>query len=199
MANCFLLLDDETDATNRKINIDELYEKRKQKDLRQLEVFNAILSRVHKRIKLDAKNKNAFQTWFQVPEFLLGRILYDKDHCIAYVMSKLKENGFHTQYLHPNTIFISWDNFVPSYIRNEVKKKTGYVLDNQGNILNKEEVDSTAQDDINNRLFNMGQPISVASNNAPVKEVKQYASVKEYRPTGIYNQQILSKLEERLA
>ena len=40
--SCFLFTDDE--ESNRKINIDELYEKQQQKDLKQLSIFNKILN-----------------------------------------------------------------------------------------------------------------------------------------------------------
>jgi hypothetical protein len=43
--SCLLYVDDT--ETNKKINIDELYDKKKQRDLKQLSIFNKILNRIH--------------------------------------------------------------------------------------------------------------------------------------------------------
>jgi hypothetical protein len=47
-------------------------------------------------------------------------------------MDTLQTNGFQVRYFHPNTIFISWNHWVPSYVRNEIKKKTGIVVNEYG-------------------------------------------------------------------
>ena len=51
------------------------------------------------------------------------------------MMEKLIAKGFEVKYTHPNLIFISWMHYVPSYVRNEFKKKTGIVIDEHGNRL----------------------------------------------------------------
>ena len=53
--SCFLYIDDE--ESNRKLNIDDLYEKKQKRDLKQIAIFNKILHRVHRRITLTGKNK----------------------------------------------------------------------------------------------------------------------------------------------
>ena len=61
--SCFLTVDD-SDAVG-KINIDELYEKKQQRDLKQLSIFNKILNRIHKRITFTSRNKvNDKYIWF---------------------------------------------------------------------------------------------------------------------------------------
>ena len=126
MASCFLLLNDE--ESQQKVDIDELYEKRKNRDLKQLSIFNKILNRIHKRIQIAGRTKiNEKFIWFQVPEYIFGEPIYEKGHCIAYLISKLEENGFYIRYLHPNTLFVTWEHWIPTYLRNEVKKKTGIV------------------------------------------------------------------------
>ena len=52
--SCFLFTDDSDNVEN--VNIDELYEKRQQRDLRQVSIFNKILNRIHKRIKVSGRN-----------------------------------------------------------------------------------------------------------------------------------------------
>ena len=122
--SCFLYVND--DDAVKKINIDDLYEKKQQRDLKQVSIFNKILNRIQHRIELTGRTKrNDKYIWFTVPEYIFGEPIYDKGDCIAYVVTKLEENGFFIRYMHPNTLFISWENWVPTYVRNEIKKKEG--------------------------------------------------------------------------
>ena len=132
--SCFLYVND--DDAVKKINIDDLYEKKQQRDLKQVSIFNKILNRIQHRIQLTGRTKrNDKYVWFTVPEYIFGEPIYDKGDCIAYVVTKLEENGFFIRYMHPNTLFVSWENWVPTYVRNEVKKKRGIILDEKGNVL----------------------------------------------------------------
>ena len=91
MANIFTL-DNINDFTD-KLNIDVLYEKKRQHDLGKLEVFNKILNRIHVRIKTTSRQKlNEQFCWFVVPEVIIGVPKYDQGACIAYLMDRLKEN-----------------------------------------------------------------------------------------------------------
>lgn len=189
--SCFLFVDDE--ETRGKVNIDDLYEKTQKRDLKQLAIFNKLLNRVHKRITVTAKNKRSEKhIWFLVPEYIFGEPIYDQGECIAYLVVKLEENGFHVRYIHPNTLFVSWNNWVPSYVRNEIKKKTGVVLDEKGNIISKEE--DTDANDPNTKLLN-------DSKNTIQKNGKQYTSIKEYKPTGnlVYNPEMFEKIEKKMS
>ena len=123
MANIFTL--ENIDDFSEKLNMDDLYEKKRQYDLNKLALFNKILNRVHVRIKTTSRQKIDEQfCWFIIPEIILGVPKYDQAACIAYIMDKLKQNGFQVKYIHPNTLFISWIHWVPSYVRSELKKKT---------------------------------------------------------------------------
>ena len=109
MSSC-ILFSNEDDAV-RKVNIDELYERNQRRDLKQISVFNKILNRIHKRITITARNKlNDKHIWFIVPSFLFGEPVYDQTDCIAYVITKLRDNGFFIKFIHPSTLFISWDS-----------------------------------------------------------------------------------------
>ena len=132
--------DDDNDVVS-KLNIDSLYEKRQKRDLKQLSIFNKILNRIHKRIDYTSKNKNCNDThiWFLVPQYLVGEAVYDKGECIGYLVSQLEQNGFFVKYVHPQTLFVSWHNWIPSYVRNEIKKKTGVNVDERGNVISYEE------------------------------------------------------------
>tara|TARA_B100000424_G_C22920886_1_gene489955 strand:+ start:150 stop:698 length:549 start_codon:yes stop_codon:yes gene_type:complete len=175
--------DDDNDVVS-KLNIDSLYEKRQKRDLKQLSIFNKILNRIHKRIDYTSKNKNCNDThiWFLVPQYLVGEPVYDKGECIGYLVSQLEQNGFFVKYVHPQTLFVSWHNWIPSYVRNEIKKKTGVNVDERGNVISYEEEEQ-------NKKSISGE-----------KEGKTYSSVKDYKPSGnlLYSQDILDKLEKRL-
>jgi len=132
MSNIFTLENMNNDFSE-KLNIDELYNKKQEKDLKQLELFNKILNRIHVKIKTTAKICiDQLFCWFVVPEIIIGVPKFNQANCIAYLIDKLQDNKFEVKYYHPNMLFISWAKFVPSYIRNEIKKKTGIELNEMG-------------------------------------------------------------------
>jgi hypothetical protein len=189
--SCFLFNND--DESKKKINIDDLYERKQQRDLKQLNIFNKILNRVHKRITITARNKtNETHIWFTIPEYIFGEPIYDKGDCTGYIVANLEENGFHVRYIHPNTLFVSWKNWVPSYVRNEIKKKTGVVLDEKGNIIKKTEDNDEENGEMDSKLFN-------DKKNNLQKNGKQYTPIDQYKPTGnlIYNKEMFEKIEKR--
>ena len=188
----FLYVTDED--TNEKINIDELYEKNHRRDLKQLSVFNKLLGRIHKRITTTGKTKSTDKhIWFNVPEYIFGEPVYDKGECIAYLVTKLEDNGFHVRYMHPNTLFVSWMHWVPSYVRNEIKKKTGNVVDQFGNLVKKGETENE-EENINSKLFND------KSGGPQQKEQKQYTPIDQYKPSGnlVYKPEHFQKIEKKV-
>ena len=187
----FLYVNDE--ETTAKINIDELYEKNQRRDLKQLSIFNKILNRIHRRITTTGRTKmNEKHIWFTVPEYIFGEPVYDKSECIAYIVTKLEDNGFHVRYMHPNTLFVSWMHWVPAYVRNEIKKKTGNVVDQFGNLVKKKD-DEDAEDDMNANIFNNGKPVQ--------KEQKQYTPIDQYKPSGnlVYKPEHFQKIEKKVS
>jgi hypothetical protein len=116
-----------------KINLDDLYEKKKTQDQAKLFTYNKILSRLHAKIKLTARQHADQQfCWFVVPEIILGVAHYDHFGCVEYIIEQLHKNGFRIQYTHPNLLLVSWKAYVPTYIRAEFKKKTGVEIDENG-------------------------------------------------------------------
>lgn len=198
----FLYTDDE--EASAKVNIDELFEKKQQRDLKQLSIFNKILARCQKRIQLTARNKRIDQfIWFQVPEYIFGEPIYDKGDCIAYIIMKLQNNGFHVRYVHPNTLFISWANYVPSYVRTEFKKKTGKLMDEKGVVTDprkEREDDEVKEDDINAGLLN-NRHMPGQEDNIQKKEIKQFTPIGNYKPTGkfVYDPNMFESLEKKLS
>ena len=202
----------EKEATS-KINIDDLYEKQHRHHLKQISIFNRILERIHKRIKLTSKQKRHTENyiWFLVPEYIIGESVYDKGDCIGYLVTQLEKNGFHVKYMHPNTLFISWHNWVPSYMRTEIKKKLGVTLDEKGNIIKRDGDDDTENQEsmfenpLDNMLFKQ-QSLQNGGANGSGKDgsanssQKQFIPVKNYKPTGnlVYTADMFDKLEKKV-
>jgi hypothetical protein len=191
MANIFTL-ENFTDFSE-KINIDELYEKKRQLDLNKLELFKKILNRIHVRIKTTSKqNIHEKFCWFVIPEIIIGVPKYDQSGCIAYIMDTLQTNGFQVKYFHPNTIFISWNHWVPSYVRNEIKKKTGIIINEYGERV---EDDKLVDDEgVDNNDAQLHQGIQ------QIKNSKKFTPINSYKPSGklVYSEDLLNKIENKM-
>ena len=183
------------DDNENKVNIDDLYEKKKIRDLKQISIFNKILNRIQNRIRITGRSvKQDKHIWFTIPEYIFGEPVYDKGECIGYIITKLEENGFYIRYIHPNTLFVSWNNWIPTYVRNELKKKRGMLIDERGNVL---ETKMEKEEDDNMKLLNnnkQGEP------SKKEKDQKQFNSISNYKPTGnlIYNEDMFKELEKKV-
>ena len=210
--------EDEDVENVRKINLDELYDTKKEKDLQKMQVFNRILNRIHTKIKMTSRQKiNSNFCWYVVPEVMLGVVNYDRVMCISYIVAKLEENDFQVRYTHPNLIFISWGHYIPTYVRTEFKKKTGITIDEHGN--KKEEGNENSEEggsggggirlitnsgggenaNIDHTLLNRNKT-SAASSANPNLVKKEYKPINSYKPTGnlVYSNDFLKKIEDRM-
>lgn len=203
MDNIFSNRSEENRESVEKLNLDELYEQKKQEDLAKLYTFNRILTRVHDKIKVASRQKNSQQfCWFLVPEMLMGVPNYDKNGCITYLISKLEENDFVVRYTHPNLLFISWNHYVPNYVRTEIKKKTGTVIDKFGNYVSEadEASDAAAGGGDANAMMLYNKKGAAAATAAAKKPAGDFKPIASYKPTGslIYNQELFKKIEDRV-
>lgn len=190
MANIFTL--ENIEDFSEKISIDELYEKKRQYDLNQMHLFNKLLNRIHIRIKTTSRQKIDEQfCWFIVPEIMIGVPKYDQAACIAYLIDKLKNNGFNVRYIHPNTLFISWMHWVPSYVRTELKNKTGIVVNEYG--VKIEDLNNDNSNNSNKLSYEYSQPNDLIINmkNPDIlqqqkekQSKKDYTPIKSYKPSG---------------
>lgn len=168
-----------------KINLDDLYERKRTHDLNTLAVYNKILGRIHNRIQVVSRQHlNIQYCWFVVPEMMIGVPSYDHGACVAYCIDQLRENGFLLKYTHPNLLLISWQHWVPSYVRNEIKKKTGITVDGYGKKIVSKEIEADNSETI--------------SRTREKKETK-FKDIQSYKPTGslIYNENLLKKIEKK--
>jgi hypothetical protein len=193
----------DNEDSSLKLNIDELYSKKQQQDLNVLKNYNNILLRIHNKIKYNSKNIiNENCCWYLMPEMILGVPKYDHRDCTAYVIEKLRANGFIVRYTHPNLLFISWKHWIPSYVRNEIKKKTGNSIDENGNIINEENNNSNSNSNSNaSSIGSVNSEHMLFSNNKNIKassssQSKNYKDIKTYKPSGnlIYNDSLLEKI-----
>lgn len=196
MANIFTL--ENTVDFTEKLNIDSLYEKKQQMDLNKLALFNKILNRIHVKIKTTSRQKIDEQfCWFVVPEIIIGVPKYDQGNLIAYLVDKLKTNGFIVQYYHPNTLFICWRHWVPSYVRNEIKSKTGIVLNEYGKKINN---DNNNEENEDIKYITNSTNNDIYKSNNKTKEEKKYTPINSYKPSGklIYNDDLFNDLEDKI-
>jgi len=130
------------------------------------------------------------------------------------------------RYTHPNLLIVSWQHYVPNYVRNEFKKKTGTAIDEygrpilydaEGNVIKYNDPMSAGAvaagnggggggagsaratpEDANTLLYNAKH--ESAPNLSETQDKKEYKSTGSYRPTGnlVYNQEYFQKLEDRL-
>jgi len=185
--SCLLYAKD--DDTQRQINLEDLYTKEQKRNQKMLSTFNKLLNRIHKRIQVTARAKFADKhIFFNVPEFLLGEPNYDKAHCIAFLVSQLEENEFVVRYIHPNTLYVSWGQYVPAFVRDQVKKKTGVVIDTKGIIVSKPETENAALPIENHK-------------ETPEDKKNKYKSTEVYKPTGqfVYGSDLFDKIERRVS
>ena len=191
MANIFTL--ENIEDFSEKLNIDDLYEKKRQYDLSKLDLFNKILNRIHVRIRTTSRQKiDEHFCWFVVPEVIIGVPKFDQGSCIAFLMERLKDNGFQIRYIHPNTLFISWQHWVPSYVRTELKKKTGIVINEYG-----VRIDEEINDDnmLTNELIKEPKELQ---NQIKIPK-KNYTPINSYKPSGnlVYDEALLNKIEDK--
>jgi hypothetical protein len=145
-----------------RINIDELYETKKKNNLTRVDIYNKLLIKIHNRIKISSriKTNENFCTYI-MPEVLIGYPNYNLEECLVFIIDNLQTDGFLTRYVHPNLLMISWNHWVPSYVRDEIKKKTGKEVNCYGEVENKsvvkfndskEKKEKNVYDDILNSL-----------------------------------------------
>ena len=198
----------------KKINLEELYDKKKTYDLSKLSTFNKILNRIHEKIKITSRQKVDTQfCWYVIPEIMLGVASYDRSSCISYILEELTNNGFVVRYTHPNLIFISWNHYIPSYVRTEFKKKTGIIIDEHGNRVDELDeygnlvppsqamhtpLSGNTLDPFNMGLTRKINPKNTADNTTNKKEFKP---INDYKPTGnlIYGKEFFKKIEDKFS
>lgn len=180
-----------------KISLDELYDRQREIEINRLEIYRKILNRIHKKIKIVSRQNNETFFFYNVPEFIFGIPKYNVNTCISFLIDKLEENGFKTKYTHPNLLFISWAHYIPSYKREQIKKQTGVSIDGFGNIIKKK---NTSLESIKLPTDNPIMKMSNKNSNNDTKKINtsEFKDVNNYKPTGIYNMDLLQKIKDKV-
>jgi hypothetical protein len=113
---------------------------------------------------------------------ILGVPRFDNGDCIAYIVQKLRDNGFMVKYTHPNMLFISWQNWIPDYVRNEIRKKINVNVDGHGNVIEK-----NAEKDKDAKQVDFFGTKALKSKDDEKKgndKNKNYKDVDSYKPSG---------------
>ena len=200
--------DEEAGSENIKLNLDDLYERKKQYDLNTLSTYNKILLRIHNKIKTVSRQQIKEQMcWYVIPEMIIGVPRYDNGACTAYLIDKLRGDNLYVKYTHPNLLLISWQHWIPGYVRQEYKKKMGVNIDGFGNEIdpdapkkgsnnnNNEPDDPNDLMFMHNKHFNSNSKLSVEAKGGG----KDYTPINTYKPSGnlIYNEVLLKKIEDK--
>lgn len=170
-----IYLDNDTNESNsiqiskpEKLNIDDLFVQKQKRQIKQINTYNKIINKINDKIRFISKRaKNNNFLWYNVPLVILGYTDYDPNDCITYIVLKMEEGGFSTQLIPANTLFISWAHWVPTYVRNEIKKRTGIILDNNGNQIKPNGDDG---DDNKGDLMIGNNKVGVSDNKKPGKK-----------------------------
>ncbi len=170
------------------LNLDDLCERRRRRDILQVNAFNLLLKRVHARIKCASRQiRDNEHCWFDVPLTMMGCPQYDQATAIAYLVDQLRTNGFRVQLFEPFRLLIAWNHWVPTYVRDEVQRRTGIELDEYGRRIVEEEDPVESE-------------VSTDPSAAAATPKREYLSTKTYRPSGqLYSKQSIRQLEERFA
>lgn len=182
--------------TGRDVNIDDLYEYQKTKALEDVALYNRILSRIQSKIRIASRQRNSDQScWYVIPETLIGIPRYNANECTAYIIDKLQTNGFVVRYTHPNLLLISWANWVPSYVRNEIKKKTGVIIDSHGN--KKSDSVNKTTDEEPNLFFSRKSPANSVTQKSSSEPRKTFRDISSYQPSGssVYGENLLKAIK----
>lgn len=196
-------LSDENDLSD-KLNLDDLFEKKREIAENKLQLYNKILNRIHEKIKITSRQNQGKEQfcWYLIPEMMIGISRYNVAECTDYILRKLRENEFVVRYTHPNLIFISWNHWIPGYVRQEYKKQTGTAIDGFGNLINNNpQIENRdVPVDPNDILLNRGDNNIISNSTVTNKDkTKLFNSTKNYKPLGIYNSDILQKIQDKLS
>tara|TARA_Y100000817_G_C16847648_1_gene540706 strand:- start:1529 stop:1963 length:435 start_codon:yes stop_codon:yes gene_type:complete len=105
------------------LNINSLYQKMNENNIKRYKVFDDILKKLHHKIKYHANLEKTF-CFFKIPGFIIGVPLYDIDDLKNYILKSLDNDGFKYIYIEPNWLFISWEIKNKKKIQKPKAKKT---------------------------------------------------------------------------
>jgi hypothetical protein len=91
------------------ISINQLFDTKRARLYKRIEMFQRILGKCHRKIKAAARHEHV-DCVYAIPCIIVGMPMYKLDECKEYLASSLTHNGFevHAVPSQPDHIFISW-------------------------------------------------------------------------------------------
>lgn len=90
------------------MNIFELTKIHKKRQQNRMSIYEDMLEICHKKIFNTSKG-NLTSCVYKVPPFKFGYPLFNQNACIAFIILKLRRNGFDVYFEKPNRIHVSWE------------------------------------------------------------------------------------------
>ena len=75
------------------VNINDLYKTARKKELAKFNTFDSVLKKCHNKIKSYSLNHKT-ECIYEVPGFIIGIPLFDRNELQEYIISSLLKNGF---------------------------------------------------------------------------------------------------------
>jgi ElaB/YqjD/DUF883 family membrane-anchored ribosome-binding protein len=175
----------------RQIDIQDLFQKKVSREEMRLKVYDTVLERVHKRIKMAASvDGGATFTTFTLPEVMIGQPLFNATQCRSYIITSLVKNGFRVKYTHPNFLMISWDHLRTQYEKatEVISREQQELIDKQNQLLQEK---ARAEEERLNRAYmeqrriqGSGSGIDTGSSRTPAETRRLVRAAEEYVPSG---------------
>ena len=85
-------LSDEKDLSD-KLNMDDLFEKKREISENKLQLYNKILNRIHDKIKLTSRQNQGKEQfcWYIIPEMMIGISRYNVAECTDYILRSFEK------------------------------------------------------------------------------------------------------------
>jgi hypothetical protein len=91
------------------ITVKDIHTLQTMKRHKQQTGIDAVLERCYKQIRrtvsLEPKSTSCV---LEIPEFILGKAIYDLGECIVFVKQKLELSGYRILYVFPRILLVSW-------------------------------------------------------------------------------------------
>jgi hypothetical protein len=91
------------------LDIHELVQNNKKREIIQLSIFAEILSKCHNSIKKhNLEHKDLKDMYYEIPQYIFGKPKYDAEVLRNYLIYHLRDNGLLVILSAPWTLYISW-------------------------------------------------------------------------------------------
>lgn len=90
------------------INIGNLHQELEDRQAKQNRIYEQVFRKVVDKIKFVNSQSNNCQCLYTLPPFMFGVPLYEINACRDYILTRLNDHHFYTNYLPPNILYINW-------------------------------------------------------------------------------------------